>query len=133
MLPAYGFAVLRSGSLYESASSADYNDNQCSFYMNFGRTRGHGHSDALNLNILAYGLNIAPDFGYPDSGNSLDPARSQWQVTTLSHNTVVVNESEQQRMTYNGTPLHFDGDSRVRVMDADTPRLTLTRYIAVPL
>ncbi|MEG2858089.1 MAG: heparinase II/III family protein, partial [Clostridia bacterium] len=109
MLPGYGFAALRDGKL-----SGDTNT-QRDFWMYFGRTNGHGHLDAGNIGIHAFGLDMAPDFGYPEATGVTDN-RMQWVHNTISHNTVVVN-SRGQDEKYDGNPLHFDDSGDVKVMD----------------
>ena len=117
-LAGYGFSVLRRGGLYQSVGAQGPLDVQRDFWIYSGRTSGHGHLDALNLGIEAFGVNIAPDLGYPEATGA-NPNRYQWVTTTLSHNTVVVNESEQTASTTVGSPLHFDSSERVQVMDVE--------------
>ncbi|MBE6911754.1 MAG: hypothetical protein E7473_04430 [Ruminococcaceae bacterium] len=88
----------------------------------FGSNNGHGHYDTLNLFMSAFGLNIAPDFGYPEFTGS-DPNRMQWIHTTLSHNTVVVDEKEQAAVSNPGVPYHFDDAGRVKLMDIDASKV----------
>ncbi|MCL2517010.1 MAG: heparinase II/III-family protein [Oscillospiraceae bacterium] len=105
MLTGYGFAVLRDGT-------------QGDFWMYFGTADMHGHSDSLNLGIDAYGLNMAPDLGYPEE-TACQPNRVQWVSATISHNTVTVDEQVQvkYRAGKRGYPLHFDDSGRVKLMD----------------
>ena len=120
LLAGYGFAALRAGKEYESASETTYNNTHRDFAMYFGKNDMHGHSDALNLFADAFGLNIAPDIGYPEE-TGMQPNRYQWVRTTLSHNTVVVDEKEQdlrqQAQQRTQTPIHFDDSGRVKLMD----------------
>lgn len=88
------------------------------FWMYAGSTDGHGHSDGLNLGISAFGLNIAPEMGYPKHTGP-EHNRIQWVSATISHNTVVVDGQSQQRLQDRGDPLHFDDAGWVRLMDAD--------------
>lgn len=117
----YGFSILRSGSLYEAAS--EVKDTQRDFWIYYGKNGGHGHPDTLNLGIEAYGLNMAPDLGYPEAADG-SYKNIYWGQATINHNTVMVN---QQRMQSNyaagesGDALHFDGSSRVKLMDVDAP------------
>ncbi len=118
-----GFAILRDGKTYDASIAANSINNQRDFWLYYGTTRGvasHGHAGVLNLGIEAYGLNMAPELGYPEATGS-SPHRVQWTRTTLSHNTVVVNEEPQARNdTFStGTPLHFDDVGRVKLMDID--------------
>ncbi|MEG2378544.1 MAG: heparinase II/III family protein, partial [Clostridia bacterium] len=115
-IPGYGFAALRSGSLYQSAMGKPV-DTQSTFWMYYGRGAGHGHKDSLNLGIEALGLNIAPELGYPRNTTADD--YMNWGQTTVSHNTVMVNDMPQKRMLTGGKPFHFDDSGRVKIMDAD--------------
>ncbi|MBR5272011.1 MAG: S-layer homology domain-containing protein, partial [Clostridia bacterium] len=111
----FGYAVLKSGSLY--GSGANQRDTQRAFWMFYGRGSGHGHRDALNLGIEAHGFDMAPDLGYPDG--TTGPRYAGWGQTTVVHNTVVVNDKRQAGARTTGIPYHFDDAGRVKVMDAD--------------
>ena len=121
MLTGYGFAALRGGKYHSSASALTEVNNMRDFWVWFGRIGAeHSHRDGLNLGMDAFGLDIAPDLGYPETTSYL-PSRLQWTRTTLSHNTVVVNEKEQlvNRTKIHGTPLHFDDAGDVKLVDVD--------------
>ena len=116
MLTGYGFAALRAGSKNNSANSQNATNTHRDFAIYFGTGTSHGHADELNLFASAFGLNIAPDHGYPEAtGSNLN--RYQWHRTTISHNTVVVDEGEQIEQSGTRTPLHFDDSGRVKLMD----------------
>ena len=116
MLAGYGFAALRAGGEYESASETSYNNTHRDFAIYFGKSDMHGHRDTLNLFADAFGLNIAPDIGYPEETGQ-QPNRYQWVSTTISHNTVVVDEKEQEVIKTTQTPIHFDDSGKVKLMD----------------
>ena len=59
--------------------------------------------------------------GYPETADYA-PNRVQWQVNTISHNTVVVNAKMQNGLATQGTPMHFDDAGRVKVMDIDAKK-----------
>jgi len=108
----YGFAALRDGTI------TDEKNTKRDFWMYFGTNSGHGHRDSLNLGIDAYGLNMAPELGYPkDTGTNAN--RIQWVSATLAHNTVIVDEKSQTPTNDRGFPLHFDGEGKVKLMDAE--------------
>lgn len=114
----YGFAILRDGVWNNSSAVQNIVDTQRDFWMYYGRTLGHGHLDKLNLGVHAYGLDMAPDFGYPEvSGGVLG---RQFTNMTIAHNTVLVDEDNQTK-TASATPLHFDDVGAVKVMDVDAP------------
>ena len=83
----YGFSILRDGSLYKDK------DTQRDFWMYYGKGSGHGHPDLLNLGIHAYGLDLAPDLGYPRVMDGGDEVQN-WGYTSINHNLVVVDESK---------------------------------------
>ncbi|MBQ3224212.1 MAG: S-layer homology domain-containing protein, partial [Oscillospiraceae bacterium] len=121
MLTGYGFAILRDGQNHKSANEQTANNNLRDFWISFGRTdAAHSHNDALNLGMEAYGLNLAPDLGYPEN-TGMDPQRMQWINQSLSHNTVTVDESGQEDVLH-GFPLHYDITDEVKVMDIDAQK-----------
>ncbi len=110
-LGGYGFTALRGGSLYSDK------DTQRDFWMYYGKASGHGQPDTLNLGIHAYGLDMAPEMGYPEimGGEVSD----NWGYTSINHNLVVVNTAKQSRIATNADPKHFDDAGRVKIMDVD--------------
>ena len=122
MLADFGFAILRGGSLYDTVSG--YSDTQRDFWMYFGQGVGHGHPAALNLGIHAYGLDLAPDLGYPEAADGA-PKNVYWGQATVNHNTVMVGDARQSGLAKgaNGNIMHMDDSGRVKVMDVDTPQV----------
>ena len=92
-------------------------DTQRDIWLYYGRNTGHGHKDTLNIGVHAYGLDIAPDLGYPEETGA-QPNRIEWVSNTVSHNTVVVDKSKQGDI-FVGTPLHFDDSEMVDIIDVD--------------
>ncbi len=119
MMAGFGLAVLRAGSNHIADTAATAKNTLRDFWMYFGGAEtSHGHYDTLNLGVEAYGLNLAPEMAYPqNTGN--DPNRLQWVEATVSHNTVMVDEKNQDTRNFFGTPLHFDDSGKVKVMDID--------------
>ena len=119
IMTGFGFAALRAGRNYLSDTSATAKNNLRDFWMYFGGANtSHGHYDTLGLGVEAYGLNLAPEMGYPqNTGN--DPNRLQWVEASISHNLVLVDEKNQDSKSFFGTPLHFEDSGRVKVMDVD--------------
>ena len=64
-------------------------------YMYFGRNAGHGHLDRLNIGMFGYGFDLTPELGYPEFATAW-PHRNEWSITTISKNTVVVDEASQR-------------------------------------
>lgn len=91
-------------------------------WLYYGRNSGHGHRDTLNLGTHAYGLDLAPDLGYPEFADSVDMHRAQWVNNTVSHNTVVVDKRKQGNQ-WVGTPKHYDDAGRVQLVDVEAPRV----------
>ncbi|MBQ6901747.1 MAG: S-layer homology domain-containing protein [Oscillospiraceae bacterium] len=120
MMTGYGFASLRDGTLYnEAVGTGSIKDTTRDFWMYFGGALSHAHRDFLNLGIDAYGISISSDNGYPEQTGSY-PSRHQWTNVTLSHNTVVINETSSVKPEDPAKPLHFDDkDTRVKLMDVD--------------
>lgn len=94
-------------------------DTQRDIWMYFGRNGGHGHKDSLNLGLHAFGMDLAPDLGYPDVTGS-DPKRMEWTENTIAHNTVVVDKSKQGASVV-GIPHHFDDSADVKLIDVEVP------------
>ncbi|MCD6352582.1 MAG: heparinase II/III family protein, partial [Armatimonadetes bacterium] len=82
----YGLVSLESGSGKKGTTA----------WMYYGQNYGHAHRDRLNFGIYSYGLDLAPDLGYPEFAANW-PKRNEWTSTTLAHNTVLVNETPQGR------------------------------------
>ncbi|MBP3633650.1 MAG: pilus assembly protein N-terminal domain-containing protein, partial [Oscillospiraceae bacterium] len=120
MLPGFGIAILREGP--EVFHGTEINGKEFfDYWLYFGRTAGAGHekSDALHIDMEAFGLNLSGNMGYPLNVTGSDPMREQWIRNTASHNTVVVDGHAQSELTWGGEPRHFADNGRVKVMDAD--------------
>ncbi len=119
ILPGYGFAVLRDGTKYNSASTQTKVNTQRDFWMYFGPTiAAHSHADALRIGIDAFGFSVAPDFGYPANAGKF-PQRLQWDSETISGNTVSVNDDSQVGFSEGATPYHYDDSGIVKLIDAE--------------
>ncbi len=121
MMTGYGFAIVRAGAKYLSTSSVTENNNMRDMWMWFGRNAGHGHNDILELGIDAYGLNLAPDLGYPEITGT-DAKRLQWVEATISHNTVSVDRNSHVDHGIHGYPKHFDDSGKIKVIDISAPK-----------
>ena len=122
MMTGYGFAALRAGADYDSVSDVSRNNNTRDMAIYFGANTGHGHADTMNLFMSAFGLNVAPDLGYPEQTGS-QPNRYEWVHATISHNTVIVDEQDQNSSRVAGIPYHFDDSGKVKVMDITAPNV----------
>lgn len=82
-------AILRSGR----------RENGRALWLDYDSGGAHGHMDGLNLGLFAKGLDLMPDFGYPPVHyGGWDSAKSRWYTMTAAHNTVVVDDTEQQKV-----------------------------------
>jgi len=114
VLSDYGFAVLRRGREKEELRD---------FWLGFTTNKpSHSHNDVMNLGIEAFGLNLSPDLGYPAATN-YDPNRLQWVKTTLSHNTVLIDEKEQTAVETNAYVEYFDSADKVQVVEVSAPEV----------
>jgi len=97
-----GLAVLRMGQGVEAHAAI----------LRFGPSLVHGHLDDLNVNYFAGGYEVSYDLGY-----ALGSTHTQvgWAKQTISHNTVVVDETSHGGGTFGGSLHHF----------ADLPGLVL--------
>ncbi|MBQ3054809.1 MAG: Ig-like domain-containing protein, partial [Oscillospiraceae bacterium] len=113
----FGVGVLRGGTFREDNRKSI--NTQRAVAMWYGETNGHGHSNALDLSMYAYGINVMPAFGYPTNTSGIGSTQN-WERATISHNTVQVNGVQQDRSwnQTNGDPLHFDDSGRVKLIDA---------------
>lgn len=103
----YGFSGLRAGQGGHARG----------VWMYYGRSSGHGHRDCLNLGVHGAGMDLAPDLGYPEVTGT-DPERRNWTAATVSHNTVVVDESSQQPQ-WVGTPTLLGSGAHVSVTEVE--------------
>lgn len=91
-------------------------------WMYYGRNTGHGHKDTLNIGLHAFGLDLAPDLGYPEFADSRDMHRAQWVNNTISHNTVVVDKRKQSNQ-WVSIPKHLDSSKFVQLIDVEAPKV----------
>jgi Bacterial Ig-like domain (group 2)./Heparinase II/III-like protein. len=100
--------------------SVEKGDTQRDVWMYYGSNGGHGHAGTMNLGMHDFGIDVAPELGYPEFADN-NPKRYEWESNTISHNTVVVDNSKQNGMN-GGTPLHFDDSESVKLMDVDASK-----------
>lgn len=114
-LTGYGFIALRDGKSGDMLTDRK-NSTQRDLWMYHGRNTGHGHRDTLNIGMIAYGLDILPDMGYPRYADYMDMHRVSVVINTISHNTVIIDDKTQTPHLV-GQPLHFDDGSLVKLFD----------------
>ena len=104
ILPAGGLGILRRGDQYVS--------------LDFGpHGGGHGHLDKLALNYYTRGQTFAPDLGRGWPYNL--PIHQEWYKSTLSHNTVIVDETPQAQCEGSLESSDFTGGYHVVTARAD--------------
>ncbi|MBP1993790.1 heparinase II/III domain-containing protein [Paenibacillus eucommiae] len=93
-------------------------------WLYYGRNYGHGHADCLNLGLVAFGLDVSPDLGYPESTFPTDTHCTEWIRSTVAHNTVTVDRS-MQTAQWVGDPKRFDGRPRsmVKLVEVEAPKV----------
>ena len=116
----YGLAILRDGTRAKNATMQTEYNSLRDTWIYYGGGTSHKHRDTLEIGMDAFGFDIAPDFGEPEQ-KTQQPNRLQWVSTTISHNTVLVNEKEQDKLSVAGTPIHFDDSGMVKVIDVEAP------------
>ena len=91
-------------------------------WLNYQSGGGHGHLDGMNLGLFALGLDLMPDFGYPPvQFGGWGSARSRWYHMTASHNTVVVDGSNQSQAA--GTTTLWEDGQVLRAVRASCPAM----------
>ncbi|MFK7691581.1 heparinase II/III family protein [Paenibacillus sp. HJGM_3] len=111
-LGGYGFAALRDGD----------GDRQRAAWLYQGRNMGHGHRDTLNLGLYGFGLDLAPELGYPEKCDDVHQKRHHWDLSTVSHNTVTVDRCKQSDSVVGSTRL-FVGGGDVQAVEAEAPHV----------
>ncbi|MFA9478970.1 heparinase II/III family protein [Phycisphaerales bacterium AB-hyl4] len=86
-LEQWGLAMLRSGE----------GDARRTVWMHYDTGGGHSHADALTLGLYAFNEDLMADFGYPPVhyGGGWDSPQLKWYQSTASHNTILVNRTNQ--------------------------------------
>ncbi|MBS3763710.1 MAG: heparinase II/III family protein, partial [Planctomycetes bacterium] len=65
-------------------------------WIDYDSAGNHGHQDAMNVGLYAFGLDLMPDFGYPPvQFGGWNSERANWYRQTAAHNTVVVDGKDQ--------------------------------------
>ena len=105
VFPASGLALLRRGDQYVS--------------LDFGpHGGGHGHLDKLAVNYFTRGQVFAPDVGRGWPYNL--PIHQEYYKSTLSHNTVIVDETPQAQCEGSLESSDFTGDCHVATARVDS-------------
>ncbi|MBD3291278.1 MAG: hypothetical protein GF393_00010, partial [Armatimonadia bacterium] len=84
-----GLTMMRQGS--------DYRTRKHALLYHSLSGQGHGHRDQLMLKTIAYGYDFTADIGYP--ANLRSAKRHAWTSNTITHPTVIIDETPQPRGT----------------------------------
>lgn len=113
------FALLDEAAQAERDAAEEPTGNPAQAYLVHSPKYGHHHYDPLSLAVFAEGQELLPDIGYTHT------FYRQWTLSTLAHNTVVVNS---KNMTTAGQAQHGGNvelleftDEAVQVMRAAEP------------
>ena len=83
---AWAVAILRSGTGRRARA----------LWLDYDMGGSHSHADGMNLGFYALGLDLMPDFGYPQiQFNGWGTPKGAWFTNTAAHNTVVVDGRDQ--------------------------------------
>jgi len=97
-------------------------------WLDYDSGGAHGHADALNLGLFAYGLDLLPEFGYPPvQFGGWESPRAQWYKQTTAHNTVVVDGAN-QRAAGGKCTLWADGQNFHAVRGSCPEAAAIRRY-----
>ncbi len=105
-------------SLGNASLTAGEGENQMMLNLNWSGNYGHAHYDNAAIILYAAGQELLPDLGYTHGKYRL------WSITTASHNTVVIDQKEQDHGTdekpvTGQLKFYDDKNSHVKVIDLD--------------
>jgi hypothetical protein len=106
LLDGYGMGILESGTWPKSRA----------LVLNYTRLFGHRQHDPLTIFLMARGVNLLPDMGYPETWKY----RFQWDSNAFAHNTVVVNETQPTHAFYPARASLFASIDGVHLISANT-------------
>ncbi|HPZ96751.1 MAG TPA: heparinase II/III family protein [Phycisphaerae bacterium] len=86
-------------------------DDERVLWLDYDSGGQHSHCDGMNLGLYARGLDLMPDFGYPPvQYGGWGAPRARWYVSSMAHNTVVVDGGNTQPGT-GKTQVWADGEA----------------------
>ncbi len=69
-------------------------EDMAELHLHYSGTHGHEHYDALNIILFAHGRELISETRYRDTPGW--PTTREWHTMTAGHNTVVIDEANQQ-------------------------------------
>ncbi len=105
-------------SLGNASLTAGSGEDQMMLNLNWSGNYGHSHFDNASIILYAAGQELLPDLGYTHGKYRL------WTITTASHNTVVIDQKEQDHGTKTKPvtghlKFYDDKDTHVKAIDLD--------------
>lgn len=122
-----GFAVLRSYSPILDKKPIPHNY----VAIDFGKHGGwHGHMDKLSYVLWAGNTMFAEDPGCISYGNKM---HHEWYRSTVSHNTIMLDDKDQAQATGTCTAFASDNNATIASFDAGPvyPDATIKRHLAL--
>ncbi len=89
-------------------------------WIHYGYSKGHSHADNLNIGLYAKNIDMLPELGYPEYTGAW-PKRHAWTASTISHNTLLVNDHK-ANYSAGGKINLFAVQPPLRVMDVTSSR-----------
>lgn len=113
----WGLGILRSGKDQHSRA----------LWLQFAIGGGHCHADGMNLGLFGHGLDLLPDFGYPQvQFGGWETEQAQWYRRTAAHNTVMVDCKDDNgfiNISHLGEILEHSQDSNLHYVTASCPSM----------
>lgn len=108
-----------SGGTGFAALQAPYRAHERAAGLWYGRTMSpsHAHADRLTLHLWAFDTVLMPDMGYPAHTGDW-PKRHGFTRHTISHNTLMINDTR-QGASYSGKTQLFAEGGPLRIVDVD--------------
>ncbi len=111
LFPDSGIALLRAGTDPETRQHVSLTFSKGNY--------AHGHRDKLAINLQRYGYDMTADLGYPTTWT--DIKYPGWETHAASHNTVMLNESDQSG-SFVGEMNYFAALPMVDVVEASAEK-----------
>ncbi|NLE56794.1 MAG: hypothetical protein GX616_00425, partial [Planctomycetes bacterium] len=113
-LAGYGLCKLQSGRRSDDSG-------RC-LWVSYGRNGGaHPHQDRLGTGLVAKGIDLSPEMGYPEFTGGW-PKRRYWTDVSISHNTVTV-DTQAQLSSFCGGVGFFKASGDIDVVDLTSPQI----------